>query len=204
MRLVGDRPVIGDAVHLRRLRFAVVGDLGDAQFDFVRLGLLGEDGSQRLGVHIGELAAADVAPVVGIAARVGVLDAAAAQAVELVESAHRRETNTVVDLTDLLQRARRVLGHEQHAAGVGQRDHAAASGDSLARELGTLTHRLLRRDEIRKTHYAPARGASLAGPDPSLNSSVRERFWITSRASPAIRSSRTSWAPSASMVTAVG
>jgi hypothetical protein len=92
-----------------------VGDLGHAQFDLVRLGLLGEDGAERLCVHVRELASGHVPPGIGISAGVGKLDAATAQVVELVEPADRGETNPVVQLADLLQRPRRVLGDEQNA-----------------------------------------------------------------------------------------
>ena len=92
MRLVGDRPVVGDPVQLRRFGLAVVSDLGHAQLDLVRLGLLGEDGAQRLRVDVGQLPAGDVAAVVGVAAGVGELDAAAAQVVELVELGRRRRS----------------------------------------------------------------------------------------------------------------
>ena len=103
MGFVGDRAVVGDAVELRRLGLAEVRDLGHAQLDLVGLGLLGEDRAERLGVHIRQLAAGDVTPVVGVAAGVGELDAAAAQVVELVEPADRGEPDPVVQLADLLQ-----------------------------------------------------------------------------------------------------
>ena len=103
MRFVGDRPVIGDAVELGRLGLAEMCDLGHAQLDLVGLGLLGEDRAERLRVHVRQLAAGDVTPVVGVAAGVGELDAAAPQVVELVEPADRGEPDPVVQLADLLQ-----------------------------------------------------------------------------------------------------
>jgi hypothetical protein len=176
---VGDGPVVGDPVQLRRFGLPVVGDLGNTEFNLVRLGLLGEDGAECLGVDVGELPAADVTTVIGVAAGVGVLDATAAQAVELVESTDRGESDAVVDLADLLQRTRWILGHEQHAAGVGQRHHTAATGDSFTGDLRPLPHRLLRGDEVRKTHesdpimnsgpHESARGASLFGRPPGPN-----------------------------------
>ncbi len=162
VRFVGDRPVIGDAVELGSLRLAVVGHLGHAQFDLVGLGLFGEDPAEGLArTDVGQLAPADVAAVVGVAAGVGVLDAAPAQVVELVEPADGGEADPVVDLADLLQRPRRVLGNEQHAVGVGERDDAASPGNTLARELRSLAHRLFGRDEIRKAHDPSPRASAL-------------------------------------------
>ena len=103
VRLVGDRPVVGDAVELGRFRLAEVRHLGHTELDLVRFGLLGEYGAQRLGVYVGQLAARDIASCVGVAARVRVLDAAAAQIVELVEPSDGGEPDPVVELTDLLQ-----------------------------------------------------------------------------------------------------
>ncbi len=101
--LVGDRAVIRDAVELGRLGLAVVGDLGHTQLDLVGLGLLGEDRAERLRVHVGQLAAGDVTPVVGVTPGVRELNAPAAQVVELVEPADRGEPHPVVELADLLQ-----------------------------------------------------------------------------------------------------
>src|SRR6202008_3476053 len=98
----------------------------------------------------------------------------------------------------LLQRPRRVFRDEQHTTGVGQCYHAFAPRDALARELAALAHRLLGRDEVRKTHFSPRGSAS--GPKVS----ARERLSMTSRASSAMRLSGTSTAPSVPMVTAVG
>src|SRR4029077_9654475 len=185
-----------------RFGLPVVGDLGHAQLDLVGLGLLGEDGAERLRVHVGQLPARYIPTVVGVAASVGELDAAAAQVVELVEPAHGSEPDAVVELADLLQGPRRVLRHEKHTAGVRQRHHAATAGDSFARELRTLAHRLLGRDEIWKAHESPR--ASCDGPDDVRNVSAPERLSITSRASSAMRSSGTSSAGSAPRTTAVG
>ena len=73
-----------------------MGDLGHAQLNLVGLGLLGEDRAEGLRVHVGQLAARHIAAVVGVAASIGELDAAAAQVVELVEPADGREPDTVV------------------------------------------------------------------------------------------------------------
>src|SRR4029077_18050925 len=114
-----------------------------------------------------------------------------------------RETNPVVEFADLLQRPRRVLGDEQHTAGVGQRDDASTAGNAFASELGTLAHRLLGRDEIWKAHESPrasCESAALSGPKVSL----RERLSMTSRANAAMRCSAPSSAPSAPRLTPVG
>src|SRR6202008_2350119 len=153
---------------------------------------------QRLRVDVGQLPTGDVAAVVGVAAGVGELDSAAAQIVEFVELARGRKAHAIVEFADLLQRPRRVLRDEQHTTGIGQRYHAAAPRNALARELAALTHRLFGRDEIRKTHFSPRGLAS--GPEVS----ARERLSMTSLASSAMRLSGTSAAPSAPMLTAGG
>ena len=96
--------------------------------------------------------------VVGVAAHVGEPDAGDAQVLELVVAADRGERDPVVDLADLVQRLRRVLGDEQHAVGVLQRDHGAAAGDALAGVVGPVLHQLLGRDVERHAH----RGGVLA------------------------------------------
>ena len=106
VRLVGDRPVVGDPVQLRRFGLAIVSDLGDAQLDLVRFGLFGEDGAQRLRVHVGQLPSGHIAAIVGVAAGVGELNSAAAQIVELVEPADRGEADAVIKLTDFLSRTK--------------------------------------------------------------------------------------------------
>ena len=82
-----------------------MGHFGDAQFDFVGLGLFGEDGSERLGIDVCQLSARHITTVVGVSAGVGVLNSASTQAVEFVEAADGGEPDPVVDLADLLQRA---------------------------------------------------------------------------------------------------
>ena len=149
MRLVGDRTVVGNPVQLRRFGLAVVSNFGDAQLNLVRLGLLGEDGSQRLRVNVGQLSSGHIAAIVGVAAGVGELNSAAAQIVELVELSGGGETDSVVEFADLLQRSRRVLRNEQHTTGKDQCDDTAAPRNTLARELASLAHRLLGRDEVR-------------------------------------------------------
>src|SRR6202012_684515 len=199
MRLIGDRSVVGNPVQLRRFGLAVVRNFGDAQLNLVRLGLFGEDGSQRLRVPVGQLPSGHVAAIVGVAAGVGELNSAATQIVELVELAGGGEADPVVQFADLLQRSRRVLRNEEHTTGKDQRDDAAASRNTLARELASLPHRLLGRDEVRETHESlPARSAS--GPKVS----ARERLSMTSRASSAMRGSATLDGPSAPIVTAGG
>ena len=77
--------------------------LGHAQLHLEGFGLLGEDGPQRLGVDVGQLPAGHIAPVVGVAAGIGELDARHPQLVEFVEPADRGETDPIVEFADLLQ-----------------------------------------------------------------------------------------------------
>ena len=150
LRLVGDRAVVGDAVEL--VAVGGLADAGHAQLHLVGLLLLDERGAQHLGVEVGEHPAGDVAPVVGVAAEVGHADAGGAQRLELVVAPDRGEPDAVVDLRDLVQRAGAVLGHEQHAAGVGEHHDAAAARDALAGQLRAVAQELVDRGVERHGH----------------------------------------------------
>ena len=141
--LLGHRAVVGQPVELV-LRGGAP-DLGDDELHLVRLAGLGEDRAERLGVGVGQPAAGHVAAVVLVAAQVGVAHAGQAQVLELVVLADRGERDPVVDLADLVQRARRVLTQEQDAVGVGQHQHRAAARDALARVVAAVLHELLGR-----------------------------------------------------------
>ena len=95
---------------------ASVADLGHDDLDLVGLGLLGEDRAEGLGVGVGQAPGRDVGAVVGVAAQVGVADAGDAQVLELVVLADGGEGDAVVDLGDLVQGPRGVLGDERDAA----------------------------------------------------------------------------------------
>ncbi len=153
--LVADRPVVGEAVDLVGLRGAA--HLGDDDLDLVRLGLLGEDRPEGLGVGVGETPGRDVGAVVGVAAQVGVPDAGDPEVLELVVLADRGEPDPVVDLRDLVQAAAGVLGDEGDAVVVAEHDDRATAGDPLAREVGPVLHQLLGRDVERHAggHRAP-------------------------------------------------
>ena len=152
LRLVRDRAVVGDPVELvaRGLR----PDLGDAQLDLERLLLLDERGPEELGVGVGQPAAGDVAPVVGVAADVREPDTVRAQRLELVVPADRREPDPVVDLRDLAQRRRVVLRDEQHTVGEGEHHDAAATGDPLAGQLRAVAQELVDGGVERHRHGA--------------------------------------------------
>ena len=77
--------VVGDAqVGAHLVAGQVQGADHDDDLDLVRLGLLGEDRPQGLGVGIGQCPGGDIGAVVGVAAQVGVPDAGDAQVLELV------------------------------------------------------------------------------------------------------------------------
>src|SRR3954464_14106101 len=79
-------------------------------------------------------------------------DARRAQRVELVVAADTGEGDVVVDLADLVQRARLVLRADEDAVVVDDRGEAAAPGDALAGVVGPVLHHLLRRDVERHAH----------------------------------------------------
>ena len=106
--LVDDGAVVEDVEQL------VVGlggaDLGHEDLDLHRLHLVGEDLAEDLGVLVGQAAGVDVLAAERVALQVGVADAGDAELVELVVVADAGEGDAVVDLADLAQRVRRVLG----------------------------------------------------------------------------------------------
>ncbi len=175
---VGDRPVVGEPKDL--VAVAVDAHLGDHDLDLEGLGLLGEDGAERLGVRVGQRASRDVGAVVGVAAQVGVADARHAQALELVVAADGGEGDAVVDLRHLVQRPGRVLGDEGDAPVVAQDDDRAPARNSLAREVSPVLHDLLGRDVEGHAHRAPPglsrRAATTRSTCPSRTS------WPTNRA----------------------
>ena len=108
-------------------------------------------------------------------------DAGDAQLVELVVLADPGEGDAVVDLADLAQRGRRVLGADEDAVVVDDGDEAATPGDALAGVVGPVLHHLLGRDVERHAHDAspPASVRGLGQPavaaSRSASSSIRAR-----------------------------
>ena len=104
------------------------------------------------------------------------------QHLELVVLADAGERDAVVDLADLVQRARRVLGDDDDPVGRLQRHQAAAPGDALAGVVGPVLHHLLGRDVERHAHRpAPSsRPPSWASARRSMSSSGSIRNPATS------------------------
>ena len=126
--LVGDGAVVGDVEQLVRVADRV--ELRDEDLDFEGLHLVGEDLAEVLGIHVRERAGVDVLARVRVALGVGVAHAGDPKLVELVVAPDTGEGDAVIDLADLVQRARRVLGDDQHAAVVGRADERATSARS--------------------------------------------------------------------------
>ena len=93
-------------------------DLGHEDLDLHGLHLVGEDLAEDLGVGVGEAAGVDVLAAVLVALEVGVADAGDAELVELVVLADPGEGDAVVDLADLVEAWRWVLGDDEDAVGV--------------------------------------------------------------------------------------
>ena len=113
--LVGDGPLVGDVVQL--VGPAVGAQLGHQDLDLEGLHLVGEDVAQELGVEVGQRPGVDVLAAEGEPLGVGVADPGHPELVVLVVLAHPGEGDAVVDLADLVERARGVLGHDEHAVG---------------------------------------------------------------------------------------
>ena len=94
-----------------------VAQLGHQDLHLERLHLVGEHLPEVLGVEVGQRPGLDVLAAVGVALGVGVADARYPQLVELVVLADPGEGDAVVDLADLVQRPRRVVGHDHDARG---------------------------------------------------------------------------------------
>ena len=110
--LVHDDTVVEHVVELGVI-VVTVADLGNEQLDLVRLHLVREDLVQRLGVGVRELLGAHVLAGVRVALEVGKADAGDAEQLVLAVEADGRERDAVVDLADLGERARRVVGDDQ-------------------------------------------------------------------------------------------
>ena len=148
--LVGDGPLVGDVVELRGREPGA--QLGDQDLDLERLHLVGEDLPEVLRVEIGERAGLDVLAAVGVPLGVGVADARDPELVELVVLAHAGEGDPVVDLADLVERPRRVVGHDGDPQVVGGGDERAAPGDALLGVLGPVLHDLFGRHVVGHGH----------------------------------------------------
>ena len=106
-------------------------DLADHDLDLIGLHLLGEDGGERLGVRVGQVASLDVLAPVLIATEVGEADACDAELLELRVLPDAGEGDPVVDLADLVQRGAGVLCDEQQPVRELEPDHRASTGDAV-------------------------------------------------------------------------
>ena len=104
---------------------------------------MGEDLAQELGVAVGQAAGVDVVPAELVALEVGGPHAVHAQLVELVVAADAGEGDAVVDLADLAEVVRGVLGDEGDAVVVGEGDQRTAPGDALPGVVRPVLHHLL-------------------------------------------------------------
>ena len=104
---------------------------------------MGEHLAQVLGVEVGQRAGVHILAAVGVPLGVGVADPRHPELVELVVLAHAGEGDAVVDLADLVERPRRVLGHDGDPRVVDGGDQRPAPGDALLGVLGPVLHHLL-------------------------------------------------------------
>ncbi len=117
--LVVERPVIGDPEE--PVLVALLADLDDEDLDLERFRLAGEDHAERLGECGGQAHGGHVFSRVQVSHQVGLPDARLPQGLEFVVPAHTGEGDPVVDLTDLVQGGRRVLGEKQDPAAHSRR-----------------------------------------------------------------------------------
>ena len=127
-------------------------DGDDEDLDLERLHLVGEDLAEHLGVLVGERLGIDVVAAVGVALHVGVANTGDAELVVLVVATDAGERDAVVDLGDLAQVARRILGAEQDALVELDGDETPTSGDALLGVVGPILHHLFGCDVERHVH----------------------------------------------------
>src|SRR5207247_582697 len=96
-------------------------DLCDRKLYFERLLFRGEDGAEALRIDARQPAGSNVLAIVRIAADVSVTDSGLPEAFKLVVLPHGGERDLVIDLTDLVERRRRVFRHQRDA--VSATDH---------------------------------------------------------------------------------
>ena len=158
---------------------------------------------EGLAVCVGQCLGRHVLARVAVALEVAQPDAADAQLLELVELAHSRERDPVVDLRDLVQRGRRVLRDEQDPVGVLHHDDRLAAADALPRVVGLVLHELLGRDVVRSRHVAspplPGGGRRRCG-----SRGAPERSTISSSKRPRMSSSGISTVPDSEIATTLG
>src|SRR6202042_2158010 len=126
--------------------------LGHQDLHLERLHLVGEHLAEVLGVQVGQRTGVHVFPAVGVPLGVGVAYTGHAQLVELVVLSHAGEGDPVVDLTDLVQRPGRVLGHDQDALVEGGGHQGTTPGDPLLGILGPVLHDLFGRYVVGHRH----------------------------------------------------
>src|SRR5207302_1771161 len=86
---------------------------------------------------------------------------------------HPRERDPVVDLRNLVQERRGVLGHEQDAVRVLERHDGAPAGDALAGILRLVLHHLLGADVVGEGHGAHPAAFSARARSPNRVSTTR-------------------------------
>ena len=148
--LVHDGAVVQDVEQL--IGVPLGADLGHQDLDLHRLHLVGEHLTEDLRVLVGQAARVDVVARVLEALQVGGTHTGHAQLIELVVLADAGEGDAVVDLADLAQGVRRVLGHERDAVEVADGHQRTTAGDALACIVGTVLHDLLGCDVERHAH----------------------------------------------------
>src|SRR5580704_7726078 len=163
--LVGDRPLVGDVVQL--IGPGGVAQLGDQDLDLEGLHLVGEHVPEILGVEVGQPPGVHVLAAVGVPLGVGVAHAGHPQLVVLVVLADTAEGDAVVNLADLVQRARRILGHDHYAHVVGGGHQRPAPGNALLGVFRPVLHDLFGRHVVRHAHGVGSVIAPLLPPLPA-------------------------------------
>ena len=129
-----------------------VADLGHENLDLHRLHLVGEDLPQALRVLVGEAPRIDVLTAERVPLHVRVANPRDPELVELVVLADPGERDPVVDLADLPQCRRRVLGADRDTVVEPEPDEAPTASDALAGVIGAVLHDLLGSDVERHVH----------------------------------------------------
>ena len=129
-----------------------VADFGHENLDLHRLHLVGEDLSQALRVLVGEASRIDILTAERVPLHVRVPNTRNAELIELVVLADPGERDPVIDLADLPQRRRGVLGADCDTLVEPEPDEAPAASDALAGVIGAVLHDLFGSDVERHVH----------------------------------------------------
>ena len=139
--------------HLEKtVALPVDADFGDEDLHFIGFDFVGEDVAQGLGEGVGQALGRHVRSPVHISLEIGMPDSGHPQSLEFVVLADTGKSYPVVDLTDLVEGAARILSKQQDPVGVLHRDNRSSPGNALPGIFGPVLDQLFGRYVERHAH----------------------------------------------------